>query len=332
MKINKKGISVLLSGMLLSGMLVGCSDNKDKTMDKADTKIEEQKFNEEVVADNEYFKMTVLDKDMDEYNSFVRIKVLVENKTDKDIIVYLENICVDGVMNDPAWCVEVTANNKAYPYIEWLIDSETNPNVKTVEDLKNIEGEVYVTDSNYNELFRTDINMLMTKDNVKTEAKATEEKEVEVTKDKEEEKSSSQDNKNKDNKKVETTKPSVNDNKVSCVICGKKGNKENMWLTEDGYKCNKCVHKCPYCLEQMTEFKHGQYICNNSDCFSNYDYDDTDDSNEEEPVYDEYGYDQNGNYDPNEDLNNDREWDDEDYERWNAIHGDEYEEEADDVE
>ena len=34
----------------------------------------------------------------------------------------------------------------------------------------------------------------------------------------------------------------------------------------------------------------------------------------------------------NEDLNNDREWDDEDYERWNAIHGDEYEEEADDVE
>ena len=282
MKINKKGISVLLSGMLLSGMLVGCSDNKDKTMDKADTKIEEQKFNEEVVADNEYFKMTVLDKDMDEYNSFVRIKVLVENKTDKDIIVYLENICVDGVMNDPAWCVEVTANNKAYPYIEWLIDSETNPNVKTVEDLKNIDGEIYVTDSNYNELFRTDINMLMTKDNVKTEAKATKEKkdkeievakdkseEKEVAKDKEEEKAPSQDNNKSDEKQIDTKKD------------------------------NNSTKKKPVTKEEPKE----------------------------KPVYDEYGYDQNGNYDPNEDLYNDREWDDEDHKRWEEIHGDDIEDE-----
>ena len=153
MKINKKGISVLLSGMLLSGMLVGCGNNKDKSINETNTKIEEQKFNKEVVADNEYFKMTVINKDMDEYSSFVRMQVLVENKTDKDIIVYLENICVDGVMNDPAWCVNINANNKAYSYIEWLIDYDNNPNVKTVEDLKNIEGEVYVTDSNYNELF-----------------------------------------------------------------------------------------------------------------------------------------------------------------------------------
>ena len=256
MKINKKGISVLLSGMLLSGMLVGCGNNKDKSINETNTKIEEQKFNKEVVADNEYFKMTVINKDMDEYSSFVRMQVLVENKTDKDIIVYLENICVDGVMNDPAWCVNINANNKAYSYIEWLIDYDNNPNVKTVEDLKNIEGEVYVTDSNYNELFRTDINMLMAKDTVKTEAKVTEDKEdkevktaKEVTKDKEEEKSSSQDNNSTKKKPV------------------------------------------------------------------------TKEESKEKPIYDEYGYDQYGNYNPNKDLHNDREWNNDDHKRWEEAHG-----------
>ena len=66
------------------------------------------------------------------------------------------------------------------------------------------------------------------------------------------------------------------------------------------------------------------------------------DKPKEEPVYNEYGYDQYGNYDPNKDLNNDREWNDEDYERWDDIYGDKEEDyddyseepiqEADDVE
>ena len=43
----------------------------------------------------------------------------------------------------------------------------------------------------------------------------------------------------------------------------------------------------------------------------------------EKPIYDEYGYDQYGNYDPNKDLYNDREWNDDDYERWDDIHDDE---------
>ena len=47
----------------------------------------------------------------------------------------------------------------------------------------------------------------------------------------------------------------------------------------------------------------------------------------EKPVYDEYGYDQYGNYDPNKDLYNDREWDDEDHKRWEEIHGDDIEDE-----
>lgn len=51
----------------------------------------------------------------------------------------------------------------------------------------------------------------------------------------------------------------------------------------------------------------------------------TKEDKKEEPIYDEYGYDQYGNYDPNKDLNNDREWNDEDYERWYDIYGDEEE-------
>ena len=41
----------------------------------------------------------------------------------------------------------------------------------------------------------------------------------------------------------------------------------------------------------------------------------------EKPIYDEYGYDQYGNYDPNKDLHNDREWSDDDYKRWEEAHG-----------
>ena len=42
----------------------------------------------------------------------------------------------------------------------------------------------------------------------------------------------------------------------------------------------------------------------------------------EKPIYDEYGYDQYGNYDPNKDLYNDREWSDDDHKRWEEAHGD----------
>ena len=42
----------------------------------------------------------------------------------------------------------------------------------------------------------------------------------------------------------------------------------------------------------------------------------------EKLIYDEYGYDQYGNYDPNKDLYNDREWSDDDHKRWEEAHGD----------
>ena len=41
----------------------------------------------------------------------------------------------------------------------------------------------------------------------------------------------------------------------------------------------------------------------------------------EKPIYDEYGYDQYGNYNPNKDLYNDREWSDDDHKRWEEAHG-----------
>lgn len=47
----------------------------------------------------------------------------------------------------------------------------------------------------------------------------------------------------------------------------------------------------------------------------------TKENTKEEPIYDEYGYDQYGNYNPNKDLHNDREWTDEDSERWEEIYG-----------
>ena len=277
--LRKKIISLGLAGLLSASLLVGCGNTKVKTeSSKPEQPKQEQKVVfDEVIADNEYIKMTLVGKEKNEYGA-IALKVLVENKTDDDLLVSTENLQVNGIMNDPYWSCVVNAKAQAYSFIEWYVDSETNTNVKTVDDLKNIKGDLGVsvaipgTSDEYEFKFRTQISILSDKTvskeitdkkDVET-AKVTEDKaEVKTTKDKEEEKTPSQDN-NKSTQK--------DTNQKETKLTKKKSNKN---------------------------------------------------TTKEEPVYNEYGYDQYGNYDPNKDLYNDREWNDEDYERWDDIHDDE---------
>ena len=43
------------------------------------------------------------------------------------------------MMNDPLFYVELTGNKKANENMYWYKDSEENGNVKSIDDLKNIE-------------------------------------------------------------------------------------------------------------------------------------------------------------------------------------------------
>ena len=156
----KKLLSLVVSGLLVGSLMVGCSDDtKDKTENSNNTRQEQKAFKEEIITDNEYIKMTLVGKEKNEYG-FITLKVLVENKTDNDLIVYTDNTEVNGVMNEPYWTCNVNGKSKAYSFIEWDPDSDTNANIKTVDDLKNIKGEIYITGDDYVEIFRTQISIL----------------------------------------------------------------------------------------------------------------------------------------------------------------------------
>ena len=310
--LSKKILSLGLAGLLSASLLVGCGNTKVKTeSSKPEQPKQEQKVVfDEVIADNEYIKMTLVGKEKNEYGA-IALKVLVENKTDDGLLVSTENLQVGGVMNDPYWSCVVNAKAQAYSFIEWYVDSETNTNVKTVDDLKNIKGDLGVsvaipgTSDEYEFKFRTQISILSDE----TVSKETTDKKEVVA----EKPSSDKTNSKPEENKVETktvsnekkqTEPTDNTPKEdNNTITKKDTNQKETKLTKK--KSNKNTTK-------------------------------------EEPVYNEYGYDQYGNYDPNKDLNNDREWNDEDYERWYNIYGDEEEDyddyseepiqEADDVE
>ena len=68
-------------------------------------------------------------------------------------MIYTNNTSVDGMMNDPSFYVELTGNKKANENMYWYKDSEENGNVKSIDDLKNIETTFIISDGDtYNTL------------------------------------------------------------------------------------------------------------------------------------------------------------------------------------
>ena len=167
--LSKKILSLGLAGLLSASLLVGCGSTEVKTeSSKPEQPKQEQKaVFDEVIADNEYIKMTLVGKEKNEYGA-IALKVLVENKTDNRLLVSTENLQVNGVMNDPYWSCTVNAKAQAYNFIEWYIDSDLNTNVKTVDDLKNINGDLQIavaipgTDNEYETEFRTQTSIQQT--------------------------------------------------------------------------------------------------------------------------------------------------------------------------
>ena len=64
------------------------------------------------------------------------------------LMVSIDDVSVNGVMNDPFWATEVAPGKTAYSNMGWYINGDTNKNVKSLEDLKNIEGTLKAYDSN----------------------------------------------------------------------------------------------------------------------------------------------------------------------------------------
>lgn len=270
MKINK-GISVLLTSILISGMLVGCSSEFDSTeyLDKDGKKLIEKYKDREKY---DYIKVESLEPFVSEdmyKDKYIMITGKVTNIDEEGLACYKLGFDFEENHTTEFIRVFILKNSIDVKFKKGdIITVYGKCNGIKTKRYDEASFDYWHINAYFLELGDTTNKEKSTKkDNV--EAKATEDKKVETTKDKNEDKTLSQDNNKSSKKQVNIKKDNDNNTKEKHVT-------------------------------------------------------------KEEPIYDEYGYDQYGNYNSNEDLNNDREWNDEDYERWNDIYGDDeedYEEE-----
>ena len=169
----KKLLSLMVLLICIIG-LTGCSDteNSDTNVQGSSTKKEDEKSDNnednmdlELINDDN-LKMTITKKYEKGDSTYKEIgyKVTITNKTeDIDLLIGLNNASVDVVMNDPAWATEIPAGKKSNETIMWWVgegSDEFNSNVKSLDDLKNVEGTITVSNNDtYDTLGEYDINI-----------------------------------------------------------------------------------------------------------------------------------------------------------------------------
>lgn len=142
-----KLISLIIAGALT---LTGCSsdgstNNTEDTQVKTESKQEEPKEMNKVLVDDEYCTITMTGYYEDTTWSEAGFKVTIVNKSDKNLLIGVENVSVDGTMEDPFWATTVAAGKESNEKIYWYTNSEDN-NIKSVDDLKNIEMTFNISD------------------------------------------------------------------------------------------------------------------------------------------------------------------------------------------
>ena len=325
--LSKKIISLGLAGLLSASLLVGCGNTEVKTKSsKPEQPKQEQKVVfDEVIADNEYIKMTLVGKEKNEYGA-IALKVLVENKTDDGLLVSTENLQVNDIMNDPYWSCVVNAKAQAHSFIEWYVDSETNTNVKTVDDLKNIKGDLGVsvaipgTSDEYEFKFRTQISILsdetVSKETTDKKEVVAEKPSSDKTDSKPEEKKAETKTASNEKKQTEPTDntPKEDNNKTTQKKSNKNTTKEDkkeepkqkgyyvtcpnghkVWTVNGDYDCQQCYDDY---MNQEDDKKNDTekkdiYWCSECQCFSTYKHNHPVEmpvDNYEEPIQEEDTY------------------------------------------
>ena len=154
----KKIMSLMISLMVVFGM-VGCSTTEDSDSNVQGSSSEnKEKSNDNnknmdlELVNNDDLTMSIIKKyeKGDDYFKEIGYEVKIVNKTkDKDLLIGINDVSVDGEMNDPFWATTVTAGNKTTQKIYWWTgeeENETNHNVKSLKDLKNVEGTITISD------------------------------------------------------------------------------------------------------------------------------------------------------------------------------------------
>lgn len=145
---------------LLSASLVGCTKTKDVNNVTIESSQEKESTTEEmklVLMDNDTVKVTIINAYEDEIFGTFGYNVLVENKSNQDIAVMMENTSVNGFMEEPVFCANVTAGNKAQTNMEFFRD---NQGAESLEELVNIQTKMYVCETtNFNTIIENEITI-----------------------------------------------------------------------------------------------------------------------------------------------------------------------------
>ena len=144
--------------IIISAGLIGCSimgknkaDAEDISTDKEMEAVGNiEKINQKLIDDDNVAititeKYEVGDRIYKEIGYTVQI---VNKRTDVDLEVGISDVTVKGQKNNPLWSTVVSAGSKSKDDIIWWVGNKSdkyNPNVKTLEDLKNVKGTVVVS-------------------------------------------------------------------------------------------------------------------------------------------------------------------------------------------
>lgn len=152
---KRKLLSILLCGaMAISLVACGSSttntskneeatkvEDSTKEESKEETKQEEPKEENIVLVDNEYATITYTGIERDDIMG-PKLNLLVENKSDQDIIIQAEGVSTDGMMADPICSIEVVQGKKAKGDLTLMSDS-------TEKDFKSIEGTLKILNNGF---------------------------------------------------------------------------------------------------------------------------------------------------------------------------------------
>lgn len=144
--------------IIISAGLIGCSimgknkaDAEDISTDKEMEAVGNiEKINQKLIDDDNVAititeKYEVGDRIYKEIGYTVQI---VNKRTDVDLQVGISDVTVNGKNNNPLWSTVVSAGSKSNENIIWWVGNKSdkyNPNVKTLEDLKNVKGTIVVS-------------------------------------------------------------------------------------------------------------------------------------------------------------------------------------------
>lgn len=161
----KKIMSLSVAGLLVVSM-VGCNSTVEDTEVTGTSNVVEEQVKEEakndmnlVLVDNEVVSIVVTEKYEDNEWGEVGYKATIVNKSDKDLLIGLNDESVNGVVCSPAWATTVPAGKTEYAKIYWWTGAEDTV-VKTLADLVNVEFELSITDDeSLDRLYTVDITI-----------------------------------------------------------------------------------------------------------------------------------------------------------------------------